>query len=98
MVRGWVLYLFFFSCSGLGSPGRFRRVRVGPLEWVLWLAAVCLGISVLGICSGIAVSLSGGVIRRPIVVVWTEPESEPQLKMCYPYEVTRDLGTFFQSH
>ena len=43
-------------------------------------------------------SLSGGVIRRPIVVGWTEPESEPQLKVCYPYEVIRDLGTFFQLH
>ena len=51
-----------------------------------------------GICSGIAVSLSGGVIRRPIVVGWIEPESERQLKMCYPYEVIRDLGAFFQSH
>ena len=35
-----------------------------------------------GICSEIAVSLSGGVIWRPIVVGWTEPESEPQLKIC----------------
>ena len=50
-----------------------------------------------GICRGIAVSLSGRVIRRPTVVGWAEPESEPQLKMCYRYEVIRDLGTFFFS-
>ena len=40
-------------------------------------------------------SPSGGVIRHPIVVGWTELESEPHLKMCYPYEVIHDLGTFF---
>ena len=33
-------------------PGRFRGVRVGSLEWTLWLAAVCLRISVLGSAAG----------------------------------------------
>ena len=32
----------FFVVSGLGSKS---GGRVGPLGWVLWLAAVCLGIS-----------------------------------------------------
>ena len=33
-------------------PGRFRGVRVGSLEWALWLAAVCLRIFVLGSAAG----------------------------------------------
>ena len=33
-------------------PGHFRGVHVSPLEWVLWLVAVCLGISVLGSAAG----------------------------------------------
>ena len=40
-------------------------------------------------------SLSGGVIRRPIC---RGLDRAPQFKMCYPYEVIRDLGTFFQPH
>ena len=39
-----------------------------------------------------------GSDMRPIVMGWKEPESEPELKMCYPHEVIRDLGTLFQLH
>ena len=42
----------FFSCSGLGSAWSFPGVCVGSLEWALWLAAVCLRISVLGSAAG----------------------------------------------
>ena len=35
-----------------------------------------------GICSGIAVPLSEGVIQSPIVVGLAEPKSEPQIKIC----------------
>ena len=41
-----------FSCSGLGSAWSFPGVRVGSLEWTLWLAAVFLRISVLGSAAG----------------------------------------------
>ena len=93
--KGLGSVFFFFSCSGLGSAWSFpggtcRSFRMGAVIGGCMSRDICPGI-----CSGIAVSLSGGVIRRPIVMGWKKPESEPELKMCYPHEVIRDLGTFF---
>ena len=50
--KGLVLYLFFLVVLVWVRPGRFRGIRVGSLEWTLWLAAVCLRISVLGSAAG----------------------------------------------
>ena len=89
----WNFELNFLSCFWFGF---IVGGHVGPLRWVLWLAAVCLEISVwmswdlqwdcgpvLGSYYGILFAMS-----------WAEPESEPQLKMCCLCEVCHDLGTF----
>ena len=80
--KGLGSVFIFFSCSGLGSAWSFpggtcQFFRMGAVVGGYMSRDICPGV-----CSGIAVSLSGGVIRRPIVVGWTEPESEPQLKIC----------------
>ena len=89
---------FFLVCSGLGSTWSFlggmcQSFRMGAVIGSCMSRDICPGI-----CSGIMVSFSGGVIRCLIAMGWKEPESEPELKMCYLHEVIRDLGTFFQSH
>ena len=82
MVRDWVLYLFFLVVLVWVRPGRFRG---GTCRFFRMDAVVggCMSQDICPrICSGIAVSLSGGVIRNPIVVGWAEPKSEPQIKIC----------------
>ena len=46
------VFSFFNAVLVWVRPGRFWGVHVGPLEWVLWLAGVCLGIPVLGSAAG----------------------------------------------
>ena len=87
------LKLFWFGFAWSFPGGTCRSFRMGAVVGSCMSRDICPGI-----CSGIAVSLSEGVIQRPIVVGWTGPESEPQLRMCYPYEIIHDLGAFFQSH
>ena len=50
--KGLGSVFIFFVVLVWVRPGRFRGVRVGSLEWTLWLAAVCLRISVLGSAAG----------------------------------------------
>ena len=80
--KGLGSVFIFFSCSGLGSAWSFpgdmcRFFRMDAVVGGCMSQDICPRI-----CSRIVVSLSGGVIRNPIVVGWAEPKSEPQIKIC----------------
>ena len=96
------VFTYVLAVSGLGSAWSFRgggggegtcrSFKMGAVVGGCMSRDICL--DVLGFAAGLRCLYLGDWYGLPFVVGWAEPESEPQLKMCYPYEVIHDLGTF----